>query len=126
MFSLLTAVAAISNESLIAAFIDVFELQDTILTIEVEPLQVALQQLRKNGVLIDNVCNMSESQQARILMQNAKAITEFELMDKQDWHITMGKHHFRRQRSYSLVRFAVVECLLLVTVVALAFMIWVK
>ena len=120
------AAAAVSNESLISAFIDVFELQDTILTIEVEPLQVALQQLRKNGIPLDNVCNMSEPLQARILMQNAKAITEFELMDKQDWRITMGKHHFKRQRSYSLVRFAVVECLLLVTVVALAFMIWVK
>ena len=100
--------------------------EDSIADIGAEPIQLALMQLRKHGLDTSNLCNLTETQQAVIYMQNAKAIIEEELRDKQEWHLTVGKHHFHRDRAYSNVRFAVVECLLLVTVVALAFLIWTK
>lgn len=121
------AEAAISNETLIEAFINVFEFQDMIATVSVEPIQMALTLLRANSVAdIDHVCNMSEAQQALMLMQNARAAAEQQLRDQRDWRIYVHEHGFRRERSYNSVRFAVVETLLLVTVVGLGYLIWAK
>lgn len=114
----------ISNETLIQAFIEVFEIKDKIIEFSVEPLDLAIMQLQKQGVYVNSICNLSEYKQALVLMQNARAITEIELQDKQDWQMSVYEHGFHRQRSYKFVRFAVVECLLIVTIVALAYTLW--
>lgn len=124
LISLLPLCVTISNETLIQAFIEVFDIKDKISEIRVEPLQLAIMQLQKHGVYVDDVCNLTEDKQALILMQNARAVIEIELQDKQDWQLSIYEHGFHRQRSYKFVRFAVVECLLIVTIVALAYLIW--
>lgn len=87
---------------------------------------MALDLLRKQGIDASSgsLCNMTDDQQANILMQNARANIEIHLREASDWQVSVTDDGFKRQRSYEYVRFAVLECLLLVTVVALAYFLW--
>ena len=117
---------AFSNTSLINAFIQVFDVQDEILSVNVDIMQLAMMQLQKSNILVDSLCELPEDTQALILMQNARANAVFQLQDQQDWHLMINENGFYRERSYQSIRFAVIETLLLITVMALAYSIWAK
>ena len=87
----------------------------------------ALQELDKMGVNHSALaCNISDDLMALVLMKASLAEFMLGLQDGKDWSIVMADDngHLVRERSFSSVRFAVVECLLLVAVVALGWSIW--
>lgn len=110
---------------LIAAFTEVFSVRDIVADTTI--LGAALRELDKMGVNIAaGWCNLPEEQVALILMKACLAEFLIGLQDDKDWKIVMlDSGHLTRERSFSAMRFAVMECLLLIAVVALGWSVWV-
>lgn len=117
---------AFSDVELLDAFAVVFDPDNAVVSTRVTQVQLALQQLRKIGVVDLDLCALAPPRQALLLMQNAKFYIEEDLREKNDWKIVYTQNRFHRTRSYAFVRFAMVECLLLIAVVGLAYLIWKK
>ena len=128
-FSLLGSCAAISNSSLVAAFSSVFQLKDTLTSAKNPVLLKALMQLDKMGIdpSLKSLCELPEQKVANLLMNAALAEYITGLKDPNDWTIIVGDPstgQLTRQRSFSSVRFATMEALLLVAVAALGRVVW--
>lgn len=120
---------ALSNSSLVAAFSSVFQLKDSISDADTPVLRHALMQLDKMGIdsSTSSVCFLSEDAVAQLLMKAALAEYLLGLQDPNDWSIIVadaGTGQLTRQRSFSSVRFAVIESLLLIAVAALGRSVW--
>ena len=119
----ITTTYALSNSSLIAAFTDVFNVHDIIADTTI--LNTALRELEKMGVGANGLQDLTEDQVALILMKASLAEFLIGLQDDKDWSVVMmGTGHLVRERSFSAVRFAVFECLLVISVVALGWSVW--
>jgi len=117
-----------SNVTLIAAFINVFGVHDIVA--ETTVMSVAMRELDKMGVssawATDRLCGLPEEQSALILIKACLAEFLIGLQDDNDWSVVMlDSGHLSRVRSFSAVRFAVLECLLIVAVVALGWSVWI-
>ena len=120
---LITQTSALSNSSLIAAFTEVFNVHDLIADATI--LNTALRELEKMGVSANGLRDLPEDQAALILMKASLAEFLIGLQDDKDWSVVMmGTGHLVRERSFSAVRFAVFECLLVISVVALGWSVW--
>jgi hypothetical protein len=123
--------ALISDDALIAAFSDAFEVRDRLSDARVEVVQAAVRQLDHLGVRRDTatLANLSEPVLARILMRAAIGNLALGMRDPADWSflaadVASGK--LVRRRSFSAVRVAVIESLLLISIVALGRAVWLK
>ena len=121
--------AAISNSSLVAAFSSVFKVKDVISDAGTPVLRNALMELDKMGIdpSLSSVCSLSEDVVAKLLMKAALAEYVMGLQDPGDWAIVVadaGTGQLTRQRSFSAVRFAVIESLLLIAVAGLGRAVW--
>lgn len=114
----------VSESDLLQAFHAVFDPDNAVTSIEVPQMQLVLAQLHKQGILTPNLCHLPSARQALILMQNAKFLIEDDLREKNDWQIIYTEDRFQRSRSFAFVRFAMVECLLLISVAGLSYLIW--
>jgi hypothetical protein len=86
-------------------------------------------QLDKMGIdsSLSTVCTLSDDAVAQLLMKAALAEYIMGLQDANDWSIVVadaGTGQLTRQRSFSAVRFAVIESLLLIAVAALGRAVW--
>ena len=120
---------ALSNSSLVAAFSSVFQLKDSISDADTPVLRHALMQLDKMGIdpSLKSLCELPEQKVANLLMNAALAEYITGLKDPNDWTIIVGDPstgQLTRQRSFSSVRFATMEALLLVAVAALGRVVW--
>lgn len=115
----------ISDSDLLQAFNAVFDPKNTITSTLVPQMQLIFMQLHKQGIEQPiSLCHLPPSQQALILLQNAKFLIEDDLREKNDWQIIYTENRFQRTRSFAFVRFAMVECLLLISVTGLSYLIW--
>ena len=126
---LCVACDALSNSSVVAAFSSVFQLKDSISDADTPVLRHALMQLDKMGIdsSLSTVCSLSDDAVAQLLMKAALAEYIMGLQDANDWSIVVadaGTGQLTRQRSFSAVRFAVIESLLLIAVAALGRAVW--
>ena len=126
---LCVACDALSNSSVVAAFSSVFQLKDSISDADTPVLRHALMQLDKMGIdsSLSTVCTLSDDAVAQLLMKAALAEYIMGLQDANDWSIVVadaGTGQLTRQRSFSAVRFAVIESLLLIAVAALGRAVW--
>ena len=126
---LVSSCHALSNSSVISAFSSVFQLKDSLTDADTPVLRHALMQLDKMGIDISmsSVCLLSEDAVAELLMKAALAEFLLGLQDPNDWSIIIadaGTGQLTRQRSFSAVRFAVIESLLLIAVAALGRSVW--
>jgi len=124
-------VGAISNASIYTAFSSVFNLRDEIRDSETPVLRQALLELEKMGVnaSLSNVCSLSEDTTSLLLMKAALAEYVLGLRDPNDWAVVVADAETRqlvRQRSFSATRFAVIESLLITSVVALGRVLWLQ
>lgn len=129
LFLLCVACDALSNSSVVAAFSSVFQLKDSISDADTPVLRHALMQLDKMGIdsSLSTVCSLSDDAVAQLLMKAALAEYIMGLQDANDWSIVVadaGTGQLTRQRSFSAVRFAVIESLLLIAVAALGRAVW--
>jgi hypothetical protein len=128
-FAIVGSCTAISNASLVEAFSSVFQLKDTMVSAKNPVLLKALMQLDKMGIdpSLKSVCQLPEDKVASLLMNAALANYITGLKDPTDWTIIVGDPstgQLTRQRSFSSVRFATMEALLLVAVAALGRVVW--
>jgi len=124
-------VGAISNASIYTAFSSVFNLRDEIRDSETPVLRQALLELEKMGVnaSLSNVCSLSEDTTSLLLMKAALAEYVLGLRDPNDWAVVVADAEtgqLVRQRSFSATRFAVIESLLIISVVALGRVLWLQ
>jgi len=113
----------------VSAFSSVFQLKDSLSDADTPVLRNALMQLDKMGIdsSMSSVCSLSEDAVALLLMKAALAEFLLGLQDPNDWSIVVadaGTGQLTRQRSFSAVRFAVIESLLLIAVAALGRSLW--
>lgn len=112
-----------SNTTLIAAFANVFNLHDIVADTTI--LTAATRELDKMGVGMYGLCGLPEEQIALILMKACLAEFMIGLQDDKDWSVVMrGSGYLTRERSFSAMRLAVLECLIIVAVVALGWSVW--
>ncbi len=128
-FAMVGSCAAISNSSLVDAFSSVFQLKDTMASPRNPVLLKALMQLDKMGIdsSLKSLCQLPEDKVASLLMNAALANYITGLKDPTDWTVIVGDPstgQLTRQRSFSSVRFATMEALLLVAVAALGRVVW--
>lgn len=122
---------ALSNSSIYTAFSTVFNLRDQILDPTTPVLRQAMLELEKMGVdsSLQNLCDLSDQTIANVLMKAALAEYVLGLRDPNDWSIVVANAEtgqLTRQRSFSAVRFAVIESLLLIAVMALGRALWLR
>jgi hypothetical protein len=122
---------ALSNQSISHAFKNVFNFKDEIQTLDTPIIQAALMELNKMGIStsLSNLCELSETNLALILMKAAYAEYVIGLKDPSDWTIVVAdaeSGQLSKKRSFSTTRFAVIESLLLISIVALAHLLWKK
>jgi hypothetical protein len=130
LLSLACACSAISDDSIVRSFATVFHLKDSVSDLNTPVLRQALMQLDKMGIpsSLSTVCSLPEEAVAQLLMKAALAEFVIGLQDASDWSIVVadaGTGQLTRQRSFSAVRFAVIESLVLIAVAALGRAVWV-
>lgn len=131
-FSFMSTVGAtVSNTALVNAFSDVFEVRDVIADTRAPVVEAALRQLDQLGVPRDlaTLGNLSDEVVGRVLMRAALGNLVLGMRDEGDWSIIaadVGSGKLVRRRSFSSARFAVVESLLLVAILALGRAVWIK
>jgi hypothetical protein len=132
LFGILTTLAyGINNESLAQAFKKTFNFKDEIKTLDTPIIQAALIELNKMGITnnFSNLCEFTDHELATILMKAAYAEYIIGLNDPSDWSIVVAdaeSGQLMKKRSFSSTRFAVIESLLLISIVALAHLLWNK
>jgi len=124
-------VGGISDVSIFNAFASVFNLKDSISDGQTPVLRQALLELEKMGVnaSLANVCSLSEDSTSLLLMKAAMAEYMLGLRDPNDWTVVVANAEtgqLVRQRSFSATRFAVIESLLIISVVALGRVLWLQ
>ena len=121
--------SALTNATLLEAFSDVFAVKDAIADFDSPVMAKAWMQLAKMGVGRDIRCNIDDQVLADVLMKAALGNLHLGLRDSTDWSVILadvGTGQLVRTRSFSAVRFAIIECLLLVAIVALGRAIWLQ
>jgi hypothetical protein len=123
--------SSIQNRSIYSAFSEVFQLRDDIQDGSTPVLRQAVLELEKMGIELNfsNVCELDSDTLARILMKAALGEYILGLKDPNDWSVVIANAEtgqLTRQRSFSATRFAVIESLLLVSIVALGRVLWLK
>ena len=121
----------IEPQSLFRAFSSVFQLKDTIEDGNTKVLRQAYLQLEKMGLSenLGNICSLDSDTLSLILMKAALGEFILGLRDPNDWNIVIANAEtgrLERQRSFSATRFAVIESLLIICIVALGRVIWLK
>ena len=121
---------AVSNVSLAEAFVSVFKMKDSLSDLNSPVIRHAMVQLDKMGIdsSLASLCELPDAIVAQLLMKAALAEFVIGLQDANDWSIVVadaGTGQLTRQRSFSAVRFAVIESLLLVAVAALGRVVWI-
>ena len=127
----LAPAAALNGTALVSAFTQVFQVKDAIEGVDSPALESAVAELRKMGVDpgIEGLCSLDEGKVALVLMKAALAEYVIGLQDDDDWSIVvadLSTGRLGRRRSFSAVRFAVIETLLLMAVVALGRAVWLR
>ena len=122
---------AFQNTSIYIAFAEVFQLHDEIQDSSTPVFRQATLELEKMGVNSDlsGICELDSDTVARVLMKAALGEYILGLRDPTDWSIVIANAEsgqLVRQRSFSATRFAVIESLLLVSIVALGRVLWLK
>ena len=123
--------AALNDTALTAAFCQVFQVQDAIEGADSPALAAATAELRKMGVdpAAPDLCLLDERRLALLLMKAALAEYVMGLQDDGDWSVVvadLSTGQLGRRRSFSAVRFAVIETLLLMAIVALGRAVWLR
>lgn len=121
----------VASSDIYVAFANVFRLRDSIEDGNTPVLRQAVLELEKMGISSDlsNLCELSGENIATILMKAAYAEYIIGLRDPSDWSIVVANAEsgqLERQRSFSSTRFAVIESLLLISVVALGRVLWLR
>lgn len=121
---------AVTNTALATAFSDVFQVRDVITDLQAPVVEAALRQLDQLGVprsgLLDN---MTDAAVGRVLMRAALGNLILGIRDPDDWSVIaadVGSGKLVRRRSFSSVRFAVIESLLLIAILALGRAVWLR
>ena len=122
---------AVSDTALAAAFSDVFEVRDVITDARAPVMEAAFRQLDQLGVPRDlqTLGNLTDDAAGRVLMRAALGNLMLGLRESGDWSVVaadVGSGKLVRRRSFSSVRFAVIESLLLVAILALGRAVWIK
>lgn len=120
-----------NKENLYSAFTEVFQVSDQIQMNNDVVLRMALLELEKLGLNanLSNICNLNDLTKYRILMKASLGEYLFSLKDPNDWSIVVmdvENGQISRKRSFSSTRFAVLETLLIVSVLALGRLLWLK
>jgi hypothetical protein len=120
-----------NKNSLYNAFALVFDVKDTIETNNDAVLEQALIELSKMGVHanLSNICELEDDIRNNILMKAALGEYIFGLKDPNDWSVVVvdtETGRFTRKRSFSATRFAILESLLIISVLAMARVLWLK
>lgn len=120
---------AVSDTALVRAFIDVFGVRDVISDPRAPIIDAALRQLDQLGVPRDlrSLGNMTDAMVGNVLMRAALGNLLLGLRDPDDWSVVVadvGSGKLVRRRSFSSVRFAVIESLLLISILALGRAVW--
>lgn len=125
---MLTPCTSLTNTSLIKAYSDVFGVRDLIEN--PDTMGHALAQLRKLGVSdLSDVCRLDEATVATLVMHAALGSLTLNLKDPSDWSVVVADLNtgtLVRKRSFTSTRYAIMESLLLVAVVALGRAVLVK
>ena len=121
----------ISDREIYSAFSEVFQFRDEIQDNSTPVLRQAVLELEKMGINqnMTNVCELRDSVLARVLMKAALGEYILGLRDPNDWSLVIANAEtgqLVRQRSFSATRFAVIESLLLISIVALGRVLWLK
>lgn len=119
------------KEPLYQAFTNVFHISDTLEMNNDVVLKMALLELSKMGVdeNLQNLCFLEDNIKYNVLMKAALGEYLFSLRDPNDWSIVVidvENGQFARKRSFSNTRFAVLETLLIISVLALGRLLWLK
>ena len=123
---------ALEEDQLLRSFSEVFEVKDYIADSRSAVVQRALRQLDHLGVPRDvpgGCGNLTDSVFADVLMRAALGNLLLGMRDADDWSVIVadtGTGHLVRKRSFSASRFAVIESLLLIAIVALGRSVWLK
>jgi hypothetical protein len=122
---------ATDKAELYTAFATVFNVKDNIELNNDIILQKAMLELAKMGVSenITELCTMETKYLYNILMKAALGEYIFSLQDPNDWILTIDNvqtGQLIRKRSFSATRFAILETLLIITIVALGRVLWIK
>lgn len=120
-----------NKNSLYNAFALVFDVKDTIEKNNDAVLEQALIELSKMGVNanLSNICELEDDIRNNILMKAALGEYIFGLKDPNDWSVVVvdtETGRFTRKRSFSATRFAILESLLIISVLAMARVLWLK
>lgn len=131
LLCLVSGAACLNDTAVFGAFASVFALRDKISDRETPVLRQAFLELEKMGVHknLDNLCSLSQETVALVLMKAALAEYIMGLRDPNDWSVVVANAEtgqLTRQRSFSATRFAVIETLLLIAIVALGRVMWLK
>lgn len=120
-----------NKNALYKAFTNVFQINDEIQMNNDVVLKMAILELQKLGMddTLQNMCSLKDEVKFEILMKAALGEYLFSLKDPNDWSIIVidvENGQFTRKRSFSNTRFAVLETLLIISVLALGRLLWLK
>ena len=123
--------ALLDDEQLLRSFSEVFAVKDILVDTRSRVVQRALVQLDHLGVSRDitSCGNMTDETLADVLMRAALGNIILGMKDPDDWSVIVAdtsSGRLVRQRSFSASRFAVIESLLLIAIVALGRSVWLK
>lgn len=131
MSSHVTGHLAANNTELLLAFQTVFNFKDSLTTFSTPVLESAFHELEKMGIArnFSNLCTLNDFTLSHILMKAAYAEYIIGLQDPNDWSIIVADGEtgqLLRKKSFSSTRFAIIESLLLITIIALGRQLWLK
>ena len=135
LVSFLSLAAALDETELLRAFSEVFDVKDYVADSRSAVVQRALRQLDHLGVPRDvstsssSNSSLTEAVLADVLMRAALGNLLLGMKDADDWSVVVADTstgHLVRRRSFSASRFAVIESLLLIAIVALGRSVWLK
>lgn len=120
-----------NKNALYKAFTTVFQINDEIQMNNDVVLKMAMLELQKLGMddSLQNICSLKDEVKFNILMKAALGEYLFSLKDPNDWSVIVmdvENGQFTRRRSFSNTRFAVLETLLIISVLALGRLLWLK
>ena len=122
---------AMDETELLRSFSEVFAVKDLLADSRSTVVQRAMRQLDHLGVPrdISSCGNLTNSVLADVLMRAALGNLLLGMKDADDWSVVVADTstgHLVRRRSFSASRFAVIESLLLIAIVALGRSVWLK
>ncbi len=127
----LCSAQALSDKNLFTAYKSVFNFRDEFGTSNTPIIQAALIELNKMGIdsNFSSLCVLEEEKLALLLMKAAYAEYVIGLKDPNDWNIVVADAEtgqLARKRSFSSTRFAIIESLLLISIIAIGRLLWIK